>query len=193
MPKRDLLLPVLQNWSCHNCGGCCREHAITITEAEKQRIEKQGWSAEHGLPEDQPWVTKSSRNQYSLAHADDGACVFLDEQGLCRIHARFGEAAKPLACRLYPYVFHPNGSTDLAVSLRFSCPSVTQNLGSTVRQQQADLKSLAADVTAGVKEKFEPPPVHRAGSHGEQSLPWPDFHKLVDALVKSLQLSLIHI
>lgn len=33
----------------------------------------------------------------------EGACVFLDEAG-CRIHARFGAAAKPTICRQYPLV-----------------------------------------------------------------------------------------
>ena len=47
--------------------------------------------------------------RYRLGHQADGACVFLDERGLCRIHAKFGEQAKPLACRIYPYAFHPAG------------------------------------------------------------------------------------
>ena len=49
--------------------------------------------------------------QHRLGHLADGACVFLDPAGRCRIHAKFGEAAKPLACRLYPLVIHPAGKT----------------------------------------------------------------------------------
>jgi hypothetical protein len=32
----------------------------------------------------------------------DGRCVFLGEDRLCQIHARFGEDEKPLVCRLFP-------------------------------------------------------------------------------------------
>lgn len=34
----------------------------------------------------------------------DGACVFLDEAGRCRVHTTFGAAAKPAICRQYPLV-----------------------------------------------------------------------------------------
>lgn len=34
----------------------------------------------------------------------DGRCVFLDQDDRCRIHARFGAAAKPVVCRQYPVV-----------------------------------------------------------------------------------------
>src|SRR5262245_45350268 len=121
MPRPPLELPTIQNWSCHNCGGCCRQHGIFITEAARVRIEKQGWGPDSGIPANQPlfvkeqsWFKKPWRR---LAHQPDGACVFLNEQGLCRIHAKFGEEAKPLACRIYPYAFHPAGNK-LAVSLR---------------------------------------------------------------------------
>ncbi len=169
-------LPVIQNWSCHNCGGCCREHLIEITEEEKRRIEKQGWTAKDGVSMQRPVIQKIGRGRYRLAHADDGACVFLDGDGLCRIHAKFGEAAKPLACRVYPYAYHPAGR-DLTVSLRFSCPSVVQNLGTAVTDQSAVLKKVAAEVTSGTKSDVSAPAIH-----GNQQLDWADFHRFLKAL-----------
>lgn len=144
MAHKGVILPVLQNWSCHNCGGCCREHQIGITEEEKQRIEKQRWTEADGIPADRPLILPLG-SAWRLNHRDDGACVFLNEQGLCRIHAKFGEPAKPLACQVYPYAVHPAGAS-VTTSLRFSCPSVVQNLGQPVAQQRSFVEQLAKQI-----------------------------------------------
>ena len=147
----------MQNWSCHNCGGCCREHQIAITSDEKRRIESQSWTAADGIPTDRPMIVPM-RGGWSLNHQADGACVFLDERGLCRIHTKFGEPAKPLACRLYPYAIHPAGA-NVTASLRFSCPSVTQNLGRAVTQQRAEIEQLAAEVVPANFRTMPSPPL----------------------------------
>ena len=40
-----------------------------------------------------------------LRRRPDGACTFLDRDGLCLVHKRLGEAAKPRVCRQFPFVF----------------------------------------------------------------------------------------
>ena len=160
MPSLSLHLPILQNWSCHNCGGCCRDHAVTITAEEQTRILSQKWTPANGIPENQPLFVEERRGligkEIRLAHQPDGACVFLDSHGLCRIHARFGEAAKPLACRIYPYAFHPCGD-GLTVSLRFSCPSVAANRGTPLARQKRELKQLA-ELVVPANYRGAPPP-----------------------------------
>lgn len=153
MAHKGVILPVLQNWSCHNCGGCCREHQIGITDEEKKRIESQHWTDADGIPLDRPLIIPLG-DAWRLNHRDDGACVFLNEQGLCRIHAKFGEPAKPLACQVYPYAIHPAGSS-VTTSLRFSCPSVVQNLGQPVAQQRTFVEQLAKQI---VPAKYSAPP-----------------------------------
>lgn len=155
MAQPGVLLPVMQNWSCHNCGGCCREHQIVITDDEKRRIEAQRWTGQDGTPTDRPLIARHG-TAWRLNHRDDGACVFLNEQGLCRIHARFGEPAKPLACRTYPYAVHPAGP-NVTVSLRFSCPSVTQNVGRAVTEQRSSLEQLAAEIVPAGYRPGRPP------------------------------------
>ena len=113
---------------------------IAITATEKARIEKQNWTPADGTPSDRPCIV-SLGSAARLNHQDDGACVFLDANGLCRIHARFGEDAKPLACRVYPYAIHPAG-TSVTTSLRFSCPSVVQNAGLSVAQQRKAVEEI---------------------------------------------------
>lgn len=181
MASASLKLPVIQNWSCHNCGGCCREHLIVITEQEKQRIEKQNWTAKDGVPDDRPLIESLGAGKYRLAHQDDGACVFLDEKGLCRIHAKFGEPAKPLACQVYPYAFHPRGER-LTTSLRFSCPSVVRNVGTSLEEQRGDLQRLCGQVVAGKSTDVDPPAIHE-----QADASWADINQFIEALDASLQ------
>ncbi|MBI3866749.1 MAG: YkgJ family cysteine cluster protein [Planctomycetia bacterium] len=175
-----LELPTIQNWSCHNCGGCCRQHAIEITAEERSRILSQDWGTDANIPRDLPLVVRAGvfpwSKRYRLGHQPDGACVFLDERGLCRIHAKFGEPAKPLACRIYPYAFHPAGKK-ITVSLRFSCPSVAANRGRSVAQQRDELKLLERLVVPDGAEKI-PPPEISAG----QRLDWNDTLSIVGRL-----------
>lgn len=179
-----LQLPALQNWSCHNCGGCCRQHQIEITPDERDRILAQDWTANEGVPEGDKAIERMGpfpwSRRWRLGHRPDGACVFLDDRGLCRIHARFGETAKPLACRVYPYAFHPAGRK-IAVSLRYSCPSVVANKGRTLAAQQADLVELQRLVVPAGAEKITPPRVT-----GRQVLDWDDTLKIVNALDRVL-------
>ncbi len=180
MSSPQLKLPTIQNWNCHNCSGCCRQHEIEITPEEKERIEKQRWDEDASIPAGQPVFVKIGfspmGNRYRLAHQADGACIFLDEKGLCRIHAKFGEPAKPLACQVYPYAFHPAGN-DVAVSLRFSCPSVVSNLGQPVSQQSAAIRKIVEQVLPK-RHKTPPAPPLTA----RETLGWPDTLKVVDSL-----------
>ena len=176
----SLELPTIQNWSCHSCSGCCRKHCITITDAEHQRLAGQQWTAADGVPAGMPLFVRMGswfgRRSWRLGHQPDGRCVFLDDRGLCRIHAKFGEAAKPLACRIYPYAFHPKGR-QLVVSLRFSCPSVVANRGRAVREQSRDLRELAALVAP---PQFSRLPAPRLKP--DTRLEWSDLLLVVQAL-----------
>ena len=168
MKASRLELPAGQNWSCHGCSDCCRGGLlITLLPEDKRRIEQQGWTTADGVDPSKMIVARL--NYHRLGHQADGACVFLDAAGRCRIHAKFGESAKPLACRLYPLVIHPAGEK-LLVGLRFSCPSAAANLGKPMAEQGAEIQKLARLVVPKDFEKFPPPSV--AATPG---LDWPDF------------------
>ena len=179
MSHSGVMLPVLQNWSCHNCGGCCREHQIAITKEEKRRIEKQAWTAADGILTDRPLIVPFG-SKWRLSHQDDGACVFLNEKGLCRIHAKHGEPAKPLACQLYPYAIHPAGNS-VTTSLRFSCPSVVQNLGKPVAEQRPFVEDLARQVVPSNYSAPEAPEWFPG-----QKLEWSDFTRVQAFLERGL-------
>ena len=173
-----LLLPTGQNWSCHSCSRCCRDHVIPVTAAERQRIMALAWTAADDVPAGAKAFRRlggSAAGSYRLEHAADGACVFLDKDNRCRIHSRFGADAKPLACRVYPFTFQPAGGK-VNVGLRFSCPSAAGNQGATLAQQQGDLLALR-DLVVHEASESPPPPISPA-----QQLDWPDTLRIVRGL-----------
>src|SRR2546421_593195 len=138
-------LPVLQNWDCHARGTCCKESLVTIPPEKKARIEARGWDTEKDLGglarvwrSGLPWA-----RQYHLNSRADGSCVFLSEEGRCRIHERHGYETKPLPCRLFPFVLIPTGD-HWRVGLRFACPSAAANKGRALPEHDAELAEFAA-------------------------------------------------
>jgi len=171
-----LQLPTIQNWSCHNCGGCCRQHVVEVTQEEHRRIQEQNWGSDSDFPAGAQTVVPMGGGQMRLAQQPDGACVFLDSKGLCRIHAKFGEAAKPLACRIYPWAFHPAGRL-VAVSLRFSCPSVVASRGRPAAESRNELRDIVAEVVPDNIRDIPPPRLH-----SRESVDWSDFLRIRDTL-----------
>jgi len=179
MKSARLEFPSGQNWNCHGCSDCCRGGLlITLLPEDKKRIEQQGWTLADGV--DPAKMTVARLNYHRLGHQADGACVFLNEAGRCRIHAKFGEAAKPLACRLYPLTLHPAGKK-LLVGLRFSCPSAAANRGAPLKEQGGELQKLAQLVVPEDYGEIPPPAV--ASMPG---LAWPDFLRYADWIDRSL-------
>jgi lysine-N-methylase len=77
-----------------------------------------------------------------LTQRDDGSCLFLMDDGRCRIHAEFGEPAKPWACRMFPFELVPWDDRAL-VSTRFNCPSVARSLGRPIKEHLGAIRELA--------------------------------------------------
>lgn len=175
----SLRLPQIQNFACHNCGNCCQHYTVFITDAEHDRILKQNWSPDRGAPAGEAAFARHG-GRWRLAKRDDGRCVFYDlEHKRCRIHAEYGGPAKPLACRIYPFAFAPAGRS-MAVSLRFSCPTVAANVGPPVADLHAEIDPLAR--AAGDVSDLPPPRISPM-----QQLDWPDTLRLVDALEAMLR------
>ena len=171
--------PPGQNWSCHSCGLCCRNHMVVpLSPTEKERIEQQGWTVADGVDPSKMMV--AGLNSWRLGHQADGACMFLDSSKRCRIHAKFGAAAKPLACRLFPLVIYPAGKK-VFVGLRFSCPSAVANQGQSLAAQADDITRLAREFFPQGWEALPAPPV--AATPG---LDWPDFLRFVHWLEVTL-------
>lgn len=171
LPVRSL--PVLQNWDCHGCTDCCREYRVHVNADEKARIESQEWNNDPALKGvkilvwDGGWFT----GQYRLNQRADGSCVFLDPKGGCRIHAKFGSEAKPLACRIYPFMLVPAGD-HWRVGLRYACPSVTNDLGRPISAHLGEVREFAEalEVREGMAGRILPVPMLQRA----QTVPWSD-------------------
>jgi lysine-N-methylase len=151
---------------------------IELSDEEKQRIEGQGWSAADGV--DPVTMIVAEKGRFRLGHQSDGSCVFLDAAGRCRIHSRFGEPAKPRACRLFPLTLHPV-ARKLVVGVRFSCPSAAANSGQPLSAQLPALAEVARLVVPERFAEFPAPAIlHEAG------LDWPDFLRVVSWLDKTM-------
>lgn len=185
MPLPVQSLPVVQQWSCHGCSDCCRTYHVRVTDSERERVAKMDWSDVPELADVDVVVYDKKVKGYRLNHRDDGACVLLDGQNRCRIHAKYGEPAKPMACRIYPFVMVPAGD-HWRVGMRFACPSVTRSEGKPVAERKGELREYAGllEADAGPKGKDLPPPALQTG----QEVAWPDLLRFTEAVVALLSL-----
>lgn len=136
----SLQLPILtlavreQHYSCHGCGNCCRDFTVQLRDEDVAKLEAQGWEQKLGQP-----VTVKFRGQTYLRQRADGACIFLMENGLCRVHAEHGFAEKPIACQLFPFHLTPSSKHGLTMGINFACQSVLENKGADLRTHNNDL------------------------------------------------------
>ncbi|MFT3881327.1 MAG: YkgJ family cysteine cluster protein [Gemmatales bacterium] len=198
-PSRPLrALPVIQNWDCHQCGNCCTDYVVPVSDVEKKRIEGQQWDQ---VPEfaGKPLFVRHSpwwqfwKKKYRLRTRDDH-CIFLDEKGLCKIHGKFGLEAKPFACRLYPFILVPTGDS-WRVSMRYACPSATANKGRSLTVQKQDIAGYAAEM-----EHWDEPEIRAATTstgraveesrrkrvpilQGRSTVSWEDFDHILKAML----------
>ena len=180
MPLTVRSLPVAQNWDCRGCASCCRSYSIPVTADERKRIEGQSWDSDPDLKA-APLFLPDGRGT-KLNHRPDGACVFLGADDRCRIHAKFGAAAKPLACRVYPFMLVPAGD-HWRVGLRYACPSATADAGRPLAEHLPEVREYAALLEADQPAaRDQPPPPLRPGT----VVPWDDVLRVTGAVAKLL-------
>lgn len=142
----SISLPVItlatpgQRYSCHGCGHCCRDFTVQLREADRERLDRQGWAARLGFD-----PTIKLRGQHYLRQREDGSCIFLKPDGKCQIHAEFGFEAKPIACRFFPYMFSP-ATTSVRMGISFACQSVVENKGLAYNTQAGEAQRMARDI-----------------------------------------------
>lgn len=123
---------------CRQCGDCCRSSPVTLSPEEAARYEARDWSELGILGPVVLWRRDAGTSVPRLARRRDGACRFLGEDGLCEVHRHLGEAEKPLACRLYPYVLSP-GEDHVVASGHFGCSSIAAGEGAPLNSQRREL------------------------------------------------------
>lgn len=129
-----------QNFDCQGCTRCCRELVVHLTPEDRAKIDRQKWG---GKIEGEPYLRLGAN--HVLRHKAAGGCVFLSDDGKCRIHAEFGAKEKPLACQLYPFTLEA-GAAVVNVGIRFDCPTVSSSGGGPIAPHRREVKRLSDEL-----------------------------------------------
>ncbi|ASJ02272.1 Fe-S-cluster oxidoreductase [Thermococcus profundus] len=116
-----------------NCGKCCVNLEIPLRDEDIERIEDLGYGAWEFVDYEKMFYRGDKFLGYALKKRPfDGACIFLDpETKRCRIYDH-----RPLACRLYPFVFVKHG-TKMEIYIREDsfCPGIDHPEGEPVDER----------------------------------------------------------
>lgn len=130
-PKRLIPLPGA-DLRCSGAGTCCHLYGtVMLFPHEARRIESvlPQWRVGDVPPE--RWfspVRGSEPGPVLAAIARDGACGFLQADGLCAVHCMGGAAAKPWGCGAFPRIFVDDGVA-VHVSAKPECPCMLDPRG----------------------------------------------------------------
>jgi lysine-N-methylase len=178
-----MALPIIttsrdERWTCRGCGRCCRGNIVPLPDDDLERLKAQGWE-KHPDFAHQPFIARQGllSRQYRLAQRGDGTCVFLDEDGLCRIHKEFGFDEKPLVCRMYPLQIVPLEKAAV-LTLRRSCPVAAAGEGASLSEHLSEARKYVR-IRPKLAEPALPPVIVK-----KQSRPWSDFVMIAEALEK---------
>ncbi len=176
LPIRSL--PIVEHWDCHSCARCCRGSIIPLTKDDLAKIVSQRWQ-EHDDFRDTRIVVRHSFavRQLVLAKRPDGSCIFLMDDGRCRIHLDHGIEAKPAVCQTYPLQLVPH-DTSAFLTLRRSCPSAAASRGRELSQDRSDVRRLLRRRKDTLKARPAPPLTPR------YSLPWKDLARVLQTLAR---------
>ena len=83
-------------YECRGCGACCKGHGIGLDAAGGELARLVSAYPEAAV------FTRRRGPALTVFNPRD-RCWFLDDGGLCRVETDHGRAAKPAACRLFPF------------------------------------------------------------------------------------------
>lgn len=169
-----VLLKSDELWDCHQCGVCCHGSIVPLNLEDADRLLSQRWEEEPELKNMRLTVRhRAAASSLRLAHRDDGTCVFLNQNGLCRIHSKFGMDAKPSVCQTFPLQLIPR-EKDAVLTIRRACPSAAADLGDSIATRLPNVKKLVRN--GRLKADPAPPPAFKKGEHR----PWPTIQTILE-------------
>lgn len=164
-----------ENWDCHQCGYCCRGSLVPLSREDVERLRSQKWDEQPEFRNTRIMVAnRSSSSPFRLAHRSDGSCVFLGNNGLCRIHSQLGGHAKPTICQTFPLQLVPH-EKQAVLTIRRACPSAAADLGSPTTHHLPFIKQLVREHR--LKAESIPPPFMKWG----ESRNWKTVRSVLEA------------
>jgi len=167
---------------CTGCTHCCHLHVGPLTDADLTQLEALDWAAV-GLRTPTPWLQRGEPGEAYLAQTPEGPCVFLDDDGLCRIHRHFGEEAKPSPCRQYPLNGVRRGG-EVRLGCTYECRGLAQ-----AHEEGRLLSDEAVALEPSIRRTLESQPVLQAADPGQRmwrSVAGPDAPKAPEAGLAAL-------
>ena len=182
-PTDEIHLPPFAVYDCLMCGWCCGQFDITFSEADRRQLDKLDWGEIFPDLKGKPWRLPTRRrppaDTWRLATRKDGTCVFLGENGACRMHAHTTEMGKALACTTFPFTI-ARTPTGIYVGLRFSCKAVAEGRGRTLDSRLGFIRRLVRRLA----DEGHSPLYHEdLFFDDDQRLSWTDYLTLEDALI----------
>lgn len=121
-----------ENFSCigGNCEeSCCKGWNINIDESTYNLYMTASEDTVMNFRENLIVLPDSERTQYRYAviRNYNGLCVFLEDNGLCKIHSRYGSQALSNICNTFPRMVNSNNGA-FELSWDTSCPEVVRFL-----------------------------------------------------------------
>jgi Fe-S-cluster containining protein len=193
IPSRELRIHARARFACVACGVSCHMKKLgPLLREDVARLQALDWSGtgrdpsafyieEDGSPLDAG--TLAERWKDPFLRRENDACQFLRDDNLCEVHARFGAAAKPLMCRMFPYQYRAT-PTGIAVGMRLGeCASMlAATRGLPVVDQHDDLLGMLAQHESIA---LLPPTVW---STQDSLLTWEEYQRIEGALLAGASL-----
>ena len=134
-------------WSCQSCGACCRGFSFGPVEEHIVRGLEAKNIAEHWEPAKEEWYIRHPQTGDLYFTHVDGHCIFLQEDNLCAIHARWGSEAKPWFCREYPFSVVED-EEGLNITVRDDCGGFHKSMdsGELVSAQVEEILSIVRPI-----------------------------------------------
>ncbi len=167
-----------QNYDCVLCGRSCQGWNIEVDLATRGRI--RGSELELRVLQETGLSSTLVPGDHRTRMASRGdACVYLDENKLCRIHGEMGAGAKPHGCRQFPFLMVETPD-DTYVGLSFYCTAAQRNEGRPLAEHQDDVEALLRKLPAR-KVGFRPLVLE-----GDGQLDWAEYKELEQFLWEGL-------
>lgn len=155
---------------CDGSGGCCRSYgSVLMTPEDRDRARVA--LPQHrigGLPPTR-WFTPergSAPTPLCVPASVNGACGFLDDEGMCEIHRRIGLGGKPRACAAFPVTACSDGA-EVRVSVIPECACVLRPVGEGEGESVAEGWGRGADIPQMLVIDMLPETLHVHASRTE--------------------------
>lgn len=179
-------------FSCVACGDSCRTFRLGyLLPADVDRLLAQEWEGSGYDPatffvdeSDQVVDLRQSDKRDLFLRRSEKGCQFLRDDNLCDVQVRFGAAAKPFMCRLFPFLLRQSPSgVQVAVRLGDCLSAPRTSLGTPLGSQHKELRALLAE-----QDRFDLlPPLLWLGP--DRLVEWPEYQALEKELIAAASLS----